>query len=200
MPTATRDTLTEAVLNEALTGLKSSLAVKIYGTDLETLEKIATDVGPMFGVKPESLGWWHQTVFLTLITASQAFLNHRGIRIASKITDVSGYLIFVVTVILVASLVIYSPVKVDFSRLVTFTNFTGIDGGQWPAQTMAMAFLSGLLLTAYTITGFDASAHTSEETHDAARNVPRGSRCSLPNGCCRSIKTTSWRRPRRCQY
>ena len=26
----------------------------------------------------------------------------------------------------------------------------------------------------YTITGFDASAHTSEETHDAARNVPRG--------------------------
>lgn len=39
---------------------------------------------------------------------------------------------------------------------------------------MAMAFLSGLLLTAYTITGFDASAHTSEETHDAARNVPRG--------------------------
>ena len=51
----------------------------------------------MFGVKPESLGWWHQTVFLTLITASQAFLNHRGIRIASKITDVSGYLIFATT-------------------------------------------------------------------------------------------------------
>jgi amino acid transporter len=133
-----------------------------------------TLIAPMFGVKPESLGWWHQTIFLTVITASQAFLNHRGIRIASKITDISGYLIFVVTVILVASLVIYSPVKVDFSRLVTFTNFTGVDGGQWPAQTMAMAFLSGLLLTAYTITGFDASAHTSEETHDAARNVPRG--------------------------
>jgi amino acid transporter len=37
-----------------------------------------------------------------------------------------------------------------------------------------MAFLSGLLLTAYTITGFDASAHTAEETHNAAKNVPKG--------------------------
>lgn len=133
-----------------------------------------TLIAPLFGVKPDSLGWWDQTIFLAIITGSQALLNHRGIRITSKITDLSGYLIFVVTIILVVSLLVYSPVKIDFSRLVSFTNFTGIDGGQWPRQTMAMAFLSGLLLTAYTITGFDASAHTSEETHDAARNVPRG--------------------------
>ena len=133
-----------------------------------------TLIAPMFGIKPESLGWWQQTLFLTVITASQAFLNHRGIRITSKITDLSGYLIFVVTILLVGALLVYSPVKIDLSRLYTFTNFTGVDGGAWPKQTMAMAFLSGLLLTAYTITGFDASAHTSEETHEAARNVPRG--------------------------
>ena len=36
------------------------------------------------------------------------------------------------------------------------------------------AFLLGLLLPIYTITGYDASAHTSEETLDAARSVPRG--------------------------
>ncbi len=35
-------------------------------------------------------------------------------------------------------------------------------------------FLLGLLLPIYTITGFDASAHTSEETKDARRAVPRG--------------------------
>jgi amino acid transporter len=35
-------------------------------------------------------------------------------------------------------------------------------------------FLLGLLLPIYTITGFDASAHTSEETRDARRAVPRG--------------------------
>ncbi len=32
----------------------------------------------------------------------------------------------------------------------------------------------GFLLPAYTLTGFDASAHVAEETHDAARSVPRG--------------------------
>jgi amino acid transporter len=37
-----------------------------------------------------------------------------------------------------------------------------------------MAFLLGLLLPVYTITGYDASAHTSEETVKAAHNVPAG--------------------------
>ncbi|MBN3852298.1 amino acid permease [Paraburkholderia sp. Ac-20340] len=154
-----------------LLGLVFVVAAINYGTYDPFFRTL---IAPMFGVNPDSLGWWDQTIFLTLITASQAFLNHRGIRITSKITDLSGYLIFVVTVVLVVSLLAYSPVKLDLSRLYTFTNFTGTDGGAWPKQTMAMAFLSGLLLTAYTITGFDASAHTSEETHQAARNVPRG--------------------------
>jgi amino acid transporter len=37
-----------------------------------------------------------------------------------------------------------------------------------------MLFLLSLLLPAYTVTGYDASAHTSEETIGAAINVPRG--------------------------
>ncbi|GGD73961.1 amino acid permease [Caballeronia grimmiae] len=133
-----------------------------------------TIIAPMFGVDPGTLNWWHQTAFLSLLTLSQAFLNARGIRIASKITDLSGYLIFVVTIVLVASLLIYSPVPIDLHRLTTFTNFTGSEGSAWPHQATPFAFMSGLLLVTYTITGFDASAHTSEETHDAARNVPRG--------------------------
>ena len=32
----------------------------------------------------------------------------------------------------------------------------------------------GFLLTQYTITGFDASAHLSEETHDAADGAAKG--------------------------
>ncbi|MET3821907.1 hypothetical protein ABID76_004627 [Burkholderia ambifaria] len=133
-----------------------------------------TLIAPMFGVSPDSLTWWHQTAFIAFITLSQAILNARGIKIASKITDLSGYLIFVVTIALVVSLLVYSPIAFDLHRLVTFTNFTGVDGGAWPKQTLPLAFLSGLLLVTYTITGFDASAHTSEETHDAAKNVPRG--------------------------
>ena len=76
---------------------------------------------------------------------------------------------------LIASLLAFSKTPLEFSRLWTFTNFTGADGGAWPrSENVTMVFLVGLLLTIYTITGFDASAHTSEETHDAARVVPLG--------------------------
>ena len=34
--------------------------------------------------------------------------------------------------------------------------------------------LIGLLNAQYTLTGYDASAHMSEETHDAERAAPRG--------------------------
>jgi len=37
-------------------------------------------------------------------------------------------------------------------------------------RTALVAFLVGLLYPVYTITGFDASAHTSEETKDARRS------------------------------
>ncbi|MCA3558524.1 MAG: hypothetical protein IOC71_09875 [Rhodobacter sp.] len=39
---------------------------------------------------------------------------------------------------------------------------------------MPVLFLLSLLLPVYTITGHDASAHTSEETGNAAISVPRG--------------------------
>ncbi len=41
-------------------------------------------------------------------------------------------------------------------------------------ESIAFAFLLGLVYVCYTITGFDASAHTSEETQDAQVNVPKG--------------------------
>jgi amino acid transporter len=65
----------------------------------------------------------------------------------------------------------------DFSRLVQFDNFTGEAGGgvvPFTTQGIGFAFLLGLSYVCYTITGFDASAHTSEETQDAQVNVPKG--------------------------
>ena len=54
----------------------------------------------------------------------------------------------------------------DLSRLFTFVNNTGEPGGLVVPEprTALVAFLIGLLYPLYTITGFDASAHTSEET------------------------------------
>jgi len=132
-------------------------------------------IGPMLGMDPAQYGVTSQIVAMAIIVASQALFNHIGIRATTILTDFSGYLIFVVAIILTIAMLYYAP-SIDFGRLFTFTNNTGdAGGGVWPQQnSLLMAFLLGLLLPAYTVTGFDASAHTSEETRQAAVNVPKG--------------------------
>jgi amino acid transporter len=121
-------------------------------------------------------GWWAQTIFITVITLTQAVLNHVGIRATTILTDFSGYLIFVFATLLTLGLLFYAP-SIDLARLFTFSNFSGdAGGGVWPVviQSIPFVFLLGLLQGVYTITGFDASAHTAEETRNAAREAPRG--------------------------
>jgi amino acid transporter len=121
---------------------------------------------------------WHQHIFVALVLISQALLNHYGIKLTTLLTDFSGYFILVMTVVFIIALFVFSPVKgLDFSRLFTFTNYTGDPGGGViPTHTnsLFLAFFFGLIYVMYTITGFDASGHTSEETHDAQVNVPKG--------------------------
>lgn len=118
-----------------------------------------------------------QALVVAIVTASQAAINHSGMRVTRWLTDISGYLILIVAVVLTTGLFIASP-SLDISRLWTFHNFTGLPTGDspvWPrVDSTAWAFALGLLLPAYTITGFDASAHTAEETMSATVNVPRG--------------------------
>ena len=129
------------------------------------------------GMDTSAFGYWHQFIFVTIVLITQALLNHYGIELTTKVTDLSGYLILGLTVILVIALFAFSPVALDFSRLWTFQNFTGDPGGAvvpFRTESIAFAFLLGLVYVCYTITGFDASAHTSEETKDAQVNVPKG--------------------------
>ena len=62
----------------------------------------------------------------------------------------------------------------------TFVNNTGAgdDGGTWLGPVVAgiplYVMLIGLLNAQYTLTGYDASAHMTEETRDAAVAGPRG--------------------------
>ena len=114
-------------------------------------------------------------IFVVVITAAQAVINHLGIKLTALLTDWSGYLILVTTVVLVAALLIAAPTH-DWSRLWTFTNYSGDPGGNVFPQSDNMLYLFSLclLLPIYTITGYDASAHTSEETVNAANSVPRG--------------------------
>lgn len=132
-------------------------------------------VAPSLGVDPAGLGVGHQVAGVTLITISQALFNHFGIRLTTRLTDFSGYLIFAVTLLLCAVMLLGAP-SLELSRLYTFDNASGPSGGDvWPAsEGIARMTLLALMWPIYTITGFDASAHTSEETLQAAHNVPRG--------------------------
>ena len=96
-----------------------------------------------------------------------------GIKLTAKLTDFSGWLIFVGSII-IGIVCLAAADTWDFGRLFTFKNYSGEAGGSvWPAVSNAWVFVLGLLLPIYTITGYDASAHTSEETMKAARSVPR---------------------------
>lgn len=116
-----------------------------------------------------------QALVVAVITGSQAIFNHLGIRVTTRLTDLSGYWILIVAAALTIALLAFAP-SFEPARLVRFTNYSGSRGGDvWPrTDNLALLFALGLLLPAYTITGFDASAHTAEETVGAARNVPRG--------------------------
>jgi amino acid transporter len=120
---------------------------------------------------------WVQFAVVALITASQAAINHLGIRATRIMTDFCGYWTMLVTVGMTFSLSIAAP-ALDISRLWTFANFSGLPAGDapvWPrTDSLVWLFALGFLLPAFTITGFDASAHAAEETVGAARNVPRG--------------------------
>ncbi len=150
----------------------SSVDVYLYlvffkGLLLETVLKVDTS----------SFTIWHQHVFVALCLISQALFNHYGIKKTTMLTDLSGYLIFALTIVFIIALFVYSPVALDFSRLFTFTNYTGAAGGEVipnATPSLFLAFFFGLIYVMYTITGFDASGHTSEETKNAQVNVPKG--------------------------
>ena len=128
--------------------------------------------GSMFGFTGTDM---QVVVFVAAVTALQALFNHLGIKITTMLTDISGYIIFATTAVLVLACLYYAP-AIDISRLWTFTNYSGEAGGNVFPQSdnMGYLFLLCLLLPVYTITGYDASAHTSEETKSAATSVPKG--------------------------
>ncbi len=117
-----------------------------------------------------------KVIAVALLTATQAILNHLGVRVTRVLTDFSGWWILGVAAALTIALLAYAP-SWDWSRLTTFTNFSGLPEGDspvWPkVESVGWIFALGLLLPAYTITGFDASAHVAEETVHASAAVPR---------------------------
>src|SRR3954470_15326074 len=109
-------------------------------------------------------------------------LNTFGIRLVSLLNQVSVWWHVVgVAAIVLVTVVLNQHSRTDVGTVFsTFVNGTGSGGDnpQWPGPIMfgipLYVMLIGLLNAQYTLTGYDASAHMSEETHDAHTSAPRG--------------------------
>ena len=148
------------------------LVTVLGAINIGTAYFFAGTFGGMFGFTGTDM---QVVLFVAAVTIGQALFNHLGIKVTTMLTDISGYIIFATTAVLVLSCLYFAP-AIDISRLWTFTNYSGEAGGNVFPQSdnIGYLFLLCLLLPVYTITGYDASAHTSEETKGAATSVPRG--------------------------
>ncbi len=117
-----------------------------------------------------------------IVLVIHALLNTFGIRIVTILNDVSVWWHIVgVAAIVVVCVVLNQHQRTDLGTVFsTFVNNTGSGGEnpEWPGPILLgiplYVMLIGLLNAQYTLTGFDASAHMSEETHEAATSAPKG--------------------------
>jgi amino acid transporter len=104
---------------------------------------------------------------LAAILASHLLLNALRVRVVAWLNDFSATVHILGVLALVVMLLAFGR-----SQPASFLFHTGFttraDGDAW------LGFANGLVLSMFTFTGYDASAHMSEETHDPARAAPRG--------------------------
>lgn len=104
---------------------------------------------------------------LAAILTSHALFNAFSVRLVAWLNDFSATVhILGVIVIVGALLAVGRAQPVSFLAHTGFT--TRADGNVW------LGFANGLVLSMFTFTGYDASAHLAEETHDPARRTPWG--------------------------
>ncbi|MGK4585596.1 amino acid permease [Kitasatospora sp. HPMI-4] len=110
----------------------------------------------------------HTVLIFAVILLLHGLLNTRGVRLVAVLNNVSVWWHVLGVLIIVGALVAIPAHHASASFV--FTRFVDDTGFHNPLYVS----LLGLLLAQYTLTGYDASAHMTEETHDAARSGPRG--------------------------
>ena len=111
---------------------------------------------------------WHTIVLFAGILVLNGLLNSFGVRLIALLNNVSVWW-HVIGVLVIVAVLAFTPSKHQSAGFVFghFVNNTG-----WGSSFYVV--LLGLLLAQYTFTGYDASAHMTEETRDAATAGPRG--------------------------
>ncbi|KAK1756674.1 amino-acid permease BAT1 [Echria macrotheca] len=111
------------------------------------------------------------------ILISHGVVNTFGVRILRYLNNVSIVLhsagITAICIAVLAKAPTHQPASFVFGH---FNDGTGVDGADgWSIRASpAYVALCGALLSQYTLTGFDASAHLSEETKKASWSAPIG--------------------------
>ena len=139
-----------------LVGLIAAIAGIDYGC--------AQFMVPLLGL-PDSAQYY--MIVFALLLLSHAILNHIGIRTVARLNDFSAWYHVAGVAVVVLALAFFAP-KQPLNFLFTKTFTTMGDKPFW------FAFLSGLLQAQWTYTGYDASAHTIEETKNARVSAPWG--------------------------
>jgi amino acid permease (GABA permease) len=124
-------------------------------------------------------GYWlsrgHTIAILAVILAISGLLNTFGVKIVSLINNISVWWhlvgVAVIVIILFAAPSSHSHQSIGFLFGHSgWHAFAGLSGFSIPFYV----FLVGLLNAQYTFTGYDASAHVTEETLHAATSGPKG--------------------------
>jgi amino acid transporter len=116
---------------------------------------------------PNSYGWIYFLYGLIMLGAG--LINMFKVPITAALNAFSAWW-HMVGVLLIVGILIIVP---DNHRSVGYVfgqtiNNTGFGGGTTTGLVFFYVFLTGLLMAQYTITGYDASAHMSEETRSAS--------------------------------
>ena len=111
---------------------------------------------------------WHTIVLFAAILLLHGVVNQFGVRLIAVLNNVSVWW-HIIGVLIIVGVLAFVPAHHQSASWVFghFVNNTG-----WGSKFYVL--LLGLLLAQYTFTGYDASAHMTEETRDAARSGPRG--------------------------
>src|SRR5579864_7216845 len=111
---------------------------------------------------------WHTIVLYAAVLLLHGVVNQFGVRLIAVLNNVSVWW-HIIGVLIIVSVLAFVPSHHQSASWVFghFVNNTG-----WGSKFYVL--LLGLLLAQYTFTGYDASAHMTEETRSAARSGPRG--------------------------
>ena len=113
----------------------------------------------------------YRWIYLTyvLIMLGAALINLFKVSITAVLNAFSAWWHMVGVVVIVFILGIVPDHHRSFSYVFGQTiNNTGFGGQSWTHGVFIYVFLTGFLMAQYTITGYDASAHMSEETRQAS--------------------------------